>query len=235
MERGFKANPGQYIFSVLTFDPKKWQKKDDAYRAISQQTNKLIKRLEREFGKIVGVVAVEQHANGWPHVNLVFKFQDGILMDAEWVKKFEKRWLVPNAIACGFGKMNSAALIKEGEMEKVLSYVSKTGLSIAGELNKDSQIPMSAPKGFRRIRSIRGFLVSLKKESEYTGEIVKSNIELIDILNENNGPEGIIEKVMEKYPQAISAKRVEIVKCRQDKIVLAFKRVDAWNLRTLAN
>ena len=235
MERGFQANPGQYIFAVLTFNQRKWNRKEDAYKAISTQTNKLVKRLEREYGKIVGVIAIEQHANGWPHVNLVFKFKEGFVMDAEFVSSFEKRWLIPNAVACGFGKMNTASLVKDEEVTRVLSYVSKTGLNIVGEINKASQIPINAPKGFRRLRSIRGFLVNLKKEAEYTGEIVKSNIETIDKLNIEFGADSIIQTVIRKYPQASSAKDVSIIKTEVNKTIPIIHNINVKQTRREAS
>jgi hypothetical protein len=210
MQRAFKRNPGQYIFAVLTFDPKKIGKKN-AYKSISKFSNALIKKIERAYGKIIGVQAVEQHRNGYPHVNFVFKFQDIHGIDKEFVNSFLKRFLTPEAVKCGFGRMISADLVIEGEMDKVLSYVSKTGLSIiSGETNKDSQVPMEAPKGFRRLRSIRNFLKEEKRESEYTGGIIKSSVENIATSKESSGQESTIELISRKFPEFSKAKTIEI-------------------------
>jgi hypothetical protein len=210
MQRAFKRNPGQYIFAVLTFDPKKIGKKN-AYKSISKFSNALIKKIERAYGKIIGVQAVEQHRNGYPHVNFVFKFQDIHGIDKEFVNSFLKRFLTPEAVKCGFGRMISADLVIEGEMDKVLSYVSKTGLSIiSGETNKDSQVPMEAPKGFRRLRSIRNFLKEAKRESEYTGGIIKSSVENIATSKESSGQESTIDLISRKFPEFSKAKTIEI-------------------------
>lgn len=210
MQRAFKRNPGQYIFAVLTFDQKKIQKKN-AYESISKKSNALIKRIERTYGSIMGVQAVEQHRSGYPHVNFVFKFNEIEKVDKAFINKFLKRFLIPNAVKTGFGKQATADLLIDEDVEKVLSYVSKTGLTvISGEINKVSQVPIDAPKGFRRLRSIRGFLKEPKIQSELTGGIVKSRLEDIKLASDKIGYKGLIELVSREFPKLSDAKTVYI-------------------------
>ena len=233
MQRGFQRNPGQYVFAVLTFDPKKIGKKK-AYQSISKFSNALVKKIERSYGKIVGVQAVEQHKSGYPHLNFVFKFDEVHGIDKEFIHSFLKRFLTPEAVKCGFGRKTSADLIGEGEVDKVLSYVSKTGLSIiSGETNKQSQVPMEAPKGFRRLRSIRGFLKEKKRESEYTGGIVKSSLEEIGLSNDSMGDRAMIDLVTREFPMLSKAKSVKIVTTDNEKVsnFLEYK-AKAYKLKT---
>ena len=119
-------------------------------------------------------------------------------------------------------------------MDKVLSYVSKTGLSIiSGETNKQSQVPMEAPKGFRRLRSIRGFLKEKKRESEYTGGIVKSSLEEIGLSNDSMGDRAMIDLVTREFPMLSKVKSVKIVTTDNEKVsnFLEYK-AKAYKLKT---
>jgi hypothetical protein len=135
--------------------------------------------MNREFGKVEWVQVAEQHQSKWPHVNFLFKFEDNFILNESDCEKFRARWLVKNAYECGFGKRVSCDFI-EGDCGKIANYISKTGLElVTSESVKLSQVPISAPIGFRRLRTSKGFLPKIERSTgEYTGLILNNqNIE----------------------------------------------------------
>jgi hypothetical protein len=187
---GIAAHPGQYFFAVLTFNPKDYKNYEHAYTSISENSNALLRRMTKDFGVISWVQVTEQHKSKWPHVNFLFKFENEFINNEEDCEKFRARWLVKNAYECGFGKRVSCDLVK-GSCEKIANYISKTGMEnsdrVASEVTKLSQLPISAPIGFRRLRSSTRFLPKIKKGTgEYTGVILKGqNIEILKKIPED--------------------------------------------------
>jgi hypothetical protein len=200
-------NPGQWLFSVFTFNPKEYSDSNKAYDAISSNMGKLLKRMRREFGRELFIQTVEQHAKGWPHVNMIFKFKDKTFVDEKDVEKFRARWLVPNAKDCGFGKIVSCELAY-GDASGVADYIAKTGLRMVGEIAKESQVPINSPIGTRRLRSTQGLLAPIAKGSgEFTGAILKNHIDDL-----KNVPENLfIETMSRKFDDLDLVDKVSIV------------------------
>ena len=133
-------NPGQWLFSVFTFNQKEYTNSDKAYESIHPNMKKLLKRIDRAFGKILYVQTVEQHIKGWPHVNMIFKFDDKTFVDKKDVEEFRARWLVKNAKECGFGRMLSCELA-HGDATRIADYIAKTGLRIVVKVKTFSDYP----------------------------------------------------------------------------------------------
>ena len=197
-----KENPGQYFFAVFTV--KREGRKQDAYKEMSRNFRALIKRLVRAYGKIDWIQTLEQHKDGWPHMNMLFKFQDERSWSNEDTERFRARWLVKNSLECGLGKMVSCEIVgsTEDDLGKISSYMAKTGLTIiSAEVSKLSQVPTSAPKGTRRIRSSVGFLKPIaKNDSEYTGGIIQSSVTDIKRAYDSEGSEFVSSMIAKKLP-----------------------------------
>lgn len=210
IQKSIQESPGQYLFAVLTFNPKKISKQK-AYANITPSMNALIKKIERSYGQIEGMVAIEQHQSGYPHINLLFKFKDGSLLDDEAVEKIRTRFLIPEAVKRGFGRMLSLEIVKS--QDKMASYMAKTGLTvISGEVSKVSQVPTEAPYGTRRLRSLRRWLKPLdKSDGKYTGGIVKASLADIEVASNKIGHADFIELAIRGFPQFEGATSISIM------------------------
>lgn len=120
-----------------------------------------------------------------------------------------KTWLKPTAIKCGFGfKCDISAVNDQAAMN---GYLVKSS-NISGELsqtNSKDQLPIDAPKGFRRVRASRGFLVPKTKNEEVTGRLIQRPVEFVD---RNDGPRMVYLSELERAaPRSLLAylERVE--------------------------
>lgn len=160
-------------FAVLTFDQRHgpYRTVEGAFAGLVEAWPKLRKRLVREYGKLDYVATVEVHRSGWPHLNVIIVGEMGRACQGDGWKKV-RQILRQHAIECGLGKVLS---LEAARSRKALAgYVVKLcdeldGLS--GEVVKLSQAPVTAPAGFRRLRSSSGFLPSAHKSEGWTGHL----------------------------------------------------------------
>lgn len=173
-------------FFVLTFDRMKFRNQWDAYKGLVRCWQTFSQALRREFGELAYVSVAEQHRNGWPHLNVVVACKNlgARLRDNKQeanagdghplaiYKRGLRDWLITRAKRAGFGAMVSVELVRN--KKKMADYVVKLASveNVVGEVSKLSQTPVQAPKGFRRLRSSRGFLPPIEKDEEWTGELV---------------------------------------------------------------
>lgn len=212
------------VFFVLTIDRDGtqagglgWRDSTAAYRELSRCNERFFKRIRRwmkaegwnAFGS-KWVAVVEQHASGWPHINLVVHSpelaeflrkdradralinmtgRDAILLEGE---------LLRHAMDAEWGRQSTAEAVES--KDQIAGYITKCvgrADTIWGEVAKKSQNPLAAPVRFRRLRSGKGFLPPRKK-SDATGCLVKRR-------REDSG-DWIIEKVNPpKEPRANAA------------------------------
>lgn len=179
--------PDFWCFLTLTLDPKRFKSRESMYKRVGGMWAQFRHELKRIYGydhfflafevsvraKALHIHAIVrskklyaevQHAPG----EMVFKGKPSLGAGRVW-----KDWLKPTALACGFGfKCDVSAVRDHGAMSGYL--VKSSGIS--GELSQaDSkdQLPIDAPKGFRRIRSSKGFLVPKLKNEDVTGELIQ--------------------------------------------------------------
>lgn len=179
--------PDFWSFFTLTLNPRSFKSREAMYKAAGQKWQLFRHALKYKFGydhffiafeislrqgalHIHGIVrskrlfAAVAHAPGEPVV--AGKPSRGAA--AVW-----KDWLKPTAVSLGFGfKCDVSAVRDHGAMSGYL--VKSSGIS--GELsqaNSKDQLPIDAPKGFRRIRASKGFLVPKLKNEELTGELIQ--------------------------------------------------------------
>ena len=188
------------VFCVLTLDRKgtysgeqRWETPRDAYRDLGARTTELMRDL-RAWMRLMGwaplknqwVATVEAHRSGWPHMNLVFwspefaawlaeekraKLDDHISEDDTRFVSGEFANLVVNA---GWGVLSTAECAKS--RDESLGYICKVAGKAdesIGEIAKLTQLPLSAPFRFRRIRSGKGFLPKRRKSDAVTGTLVR--------------------------------------------------------------
>jgi len=196
-------NPDHVCFLVLTLDRNgtytglPWVDRWQAYRALSEMSRKLMKRLNRhyEFDGAVGsrwVATVEAHRSGWPHLNIVC-VSAGLSRDLRATTAARARAgktdretklvdgvLLAHVLGSGFGPQSTAEVAGSGAA--LAGYIVKLAgelehehaqvdASVPGEIAKLTQTPDNAPHGFRRLRSGKGFLPAKLKNEKVTGAL----------------------------------------------------------------
>jgi hypothetical protein len=172
------ASRSGWVYIVLTFNPQQWGDEWEAYRAGVKLWGRLRRRMERTWGKIEHIQTWERHQSGWPHVNILIH-NEHLAADCAgdgW-KKVRKEWLEPNAIACGWGMRTWIEPMKD--QEAMAGYMTKLARELVGAGVKD-QVPINAPKHFRRLRASPGLLPPPHKNPEYTGELRQVPVELVE-------------------------------------------------------
>ena len=183
-----------WVYLCLTIDRdgyytgRPWLDVNQAYRALSSMTEKLLKRLRREWSEPLRAwyAVVEAHKSGWPHVNLVVYAPrlarelatsmrarlDAGAKDRE--ASLLEGTLLEHAMAVGWGRQSIAEKVRD--RDALDGYCTKlAGMQDAsiGELAKITQAPTMAPARFRRLRSAKGFLPPRHKNLEVTGALVR--------------------------------------------------------------
>jgi len=186
-------DPQRVAFFVLTIDRngyysgQPWASVGEAYRQISTNARKFIKRLNR-LAKKQGVEpvgsrwvgTVEAHKTGWPHYQLL------LYLPREWAEQLPKRSkdhrsggrlaqeLRAMAEATGWGRRSTFEAARSGEA--AMGYLIKTAGSHdshVGEVAKLTQLPLNAPQKFRRLRAGKKFLPPRRKNPETTGTLLR--------------------------------------------------------------
>lgn len=200
MKEAFDKLPADgNVFLVLTLDQRgtysdrKWSGPDEANSELSRQSRNFLKRLRRYCAlrgwvdfKSQWVAVVESHRTGWPHINFVIHCPE---LARELDESYERRKragathrnatllegdLLDIAMQTGWGVQSVAE--RGRSADALASYIAKiagNADATMGELAKLSQSPVSARKGFRRLRSGVGFLPPVRKNPDYTGTLIR--------------------------------------------------------------
>ena len=172
-----------WIYLVFTFDRSK--SLENSYKNIIDCWNKFRCRFSRNFGKFSYIVLIEQHGDGYPHVNVLIKndlFYESC-RDENW-KDLRKNWLDKNVMESGFGWKYWVEPMRS--KEAISGYFVKLIGQMSAEFTKPSQIPISAPKGFRRLRASKGLLARAFKDYTLTGELIKASVKHLENFVNNN-------------------------------------------------
>lgn len=192
-------DPNGWVFFVLTLDRdgrysgKPWADVNEAFGALSRNTNRFLKRyrrLCRDVGwRVLGsewVIVIEAHKSGWPHANLLVyapehaAYLEGVRTRriaegaAERAAILLEGEVLRHAIESGWGPRSSAERVRHGAA--VTSYLVKLAGradAIKAEIAKTTQAPLAAPAGFRRLRSGTAFLPPRRKNPGFTGTLIK--------------------------------------------------------------
>ena len=161
---------GSWLYLVLTFDPSEYQDEFAAYRAGLDCWGRLAKRIARQWGELAYVQTWEKHKSGWPHVNvLLWCPLMAAAVDGDGWKSIRANWLGPAAVASGFGLRVWLEPMKNADA--MAGYVSKLSRELTGAGVKD-QVPVNAPRHFRRLRASRRLLPPPFKRQDITGVLV---------------------------------------------------------------
>jgi len=126
-----------------------------SYDVLTDKIKALIKSLRKQYGNIEYVYCVESHQSGWGHANLT-AFNKEMADDARLSgDMISPPWLKNHIKKTKLGAVYSKIVYS---YEGLAGYTIKTayGDSLTGqisEMNKTSQLPIKAPKGFRRIKT----------------------------------------------------------------------------------
>jgi len=184
--------PEELLYAVFTLDKTAMEArgvtKRSAYTYLDRMMATLVQRLRRRFGEVGYVCTIEQHQSGWPHLNVIFHspgMAAFVAAEGEVKNNHLPPWLKDAADSAGMGTVGWLEKPR-GTAEAIAGYLVKVAMQdtlslsgerqdhLTGELVKLTQLPITAPKGTRRLRSSRGFLPPrFKGNGEWTGAIRK--------------------------------------------------------------
>jgi hypothetical protein len=164
-------------------------------RHLQKRWRRLLEKLGHEDFKNKWVSVVEAHASGVPHLNVLIhspalareaaKFA-GYRMGAGATKRLGEHMLIggdwlEHVTDVGFGERSTWDVVRNDQeakqsRDRLFSYlveVAKRVHTTHRELAKRTQLPLVAPKGFRRVRSGVGFLPKKRKNPDISGTIVR--------------------------------------------------------------
>jgi hypothetical protein len=161
-----------WVYITLTYAHRR-KNVQAVYTKIADQVENLRRAIQRKYcrpgEKLQYIALIEQHKDGYPHVNLLIHTADFVAAANANYKSVRRR-IAKHIKGTGFGKF---WLEPMRNSEAMAGYFSK----LCGEVAKTSQAPMRAPKNFRRLRAAQGLLPPANKNPEYTGELVQQDVE----------------------------------------------------------
>lgn len=175
IESALKSRRG-WVYVVLTFDRGNRTSEDKraAYKRITLALQHLRTWLKRQYeGRVEYISLVEQHADGWPHVNVLIH-QPGLVAAANADWQATRQAVMASAVRCGFGFRLWLEPVKNDQA--IAGYFVK----LCHEASKLNQAPISAPRKFRRLRASQGLLPPRFKDPDVTGQLVKRPIEELE-------------------------------------------------------
>lgn len=177
---GLKKFP-RWVYIVLTFHLKNERDRWHSFFKAGKCWDKLRKRLDWRYGRLWYIQTWEQHKKGGCHCNLVLSNEEIYsAVIADW-RSWRKTVLKPQAVASGFGYVCWVAAC-DWKQEELAGYLAGKVHELSGAPQK-GQVPLDAPRHFRRLRSSPGLLPPLKAESSLTGELVRVPLPDYDVCN----------------------------------------------------
>jgi len=155
---------------VLTYPLREWPIARELFRFGVVSWSRLRKRIVREFGKTEYIQTWEQHKSGYPHVNIALCNTEFFLLACKDRKAIVRSWLLEAATECGFGKEMWVTPMYNAD--GFARYMTKLAKELTGAAVKD-QVPVNAPRHFRRLRASRGTLPPRHKDPSMTGKLIK--------------------------------------------------------------
>lgn len=174
---------------VLTYPRGPWPRKrmSELFRFGLVSWSRLRKRLKTEIGDFGYIQTWEVHRDKYPHVNIALTNLHALRysrQDSRMKDSWKQTWLEPNAMACGFGGICCHKPIRDEV--GMAGYLTKLSMELTGAAKKD-QVPVNAPRHFRRLRASRGMLPPRAKSEEYTGKLVRERLPVEPILDVEGG------------------------------------------------
>jgi hypothetical protein len=158
-----------WVYIVLTFDPKQWRNDWAAYRGGYYCWNRLRRALCKLYGRIEYIQTWERHQSGFPHLNVIVHSSEISARCADDGWKEWRQFLKREAVEAGFGEVLWVEPIRG--RDAISGYLTKVSRELVGATTKN-QVPVNAPHHFRRIRASRGTLPKVLKREGVTGKLV---------------------------------------------------------------
>jgi len=118
------------------------------------------------FGDIKYIQTWEIHETGWPHVHVAVSNEELWRISkrsptSNWID-----YVKPHAVACGFGPIGWVEPLRS--KAAMAGYLSKMAAELT-DSNIKSQVPVNAPRHFRRLRASVRLLPPPYKNPDITG------------------------------------------------------------------
>jgi hypothetical protein len=193
-----------WVYMVLTFNQN--DSVLNTYKKVYECWDRFRKRLCRKYGKIKYIVTVERHKSGYPHLNVLIFNRElfGELSGEGWrIWRSESGWGGRNVVECGFGFRLWAETVRSEDA--IAGYFVK----LCSEAAKLDQLPVNAPKHFRRIRASQGLLPKRIKCEDITGGVIKVEFERVKVIGDRIV---VVYKSLIKILNSILNDRIKVVR-----------------------
>jgi len=150
----------------LTFEQFDRKLDDAVFRKTLRCWSKLRKRLTRQYGKLLYIQTWEIHRSGWPHCHIAASNQSIHANYYHHPKTTFNHLIRKHARASGFGGQGWCEPIRD--QEAMAGYLAKLCRELTGT-GKAYQIPINAPKNFRRLRASVRLLPPCLRDEDLTG------------------------------------------------------------------
>jgi hypothetical protein len=188
-------NRQHWSLLTLTFKHREWKKTrlDLLFRFGYTAWSRLRKRLDCECGRIWYIQTWEIHKSMYPHCHVAIS-NENLHRHAEdcdiWERVYghvktpwKKNYLEDAVEECGFGTTCHLMPIRHGA--EMAGYLVKTAMELTGAGPKN-QIPINAPRHFRRLRASKGLLPKRHKDEHKTGALVKLPVDELEIADDGS-------------------------------------------------
>lgn len=159
-----------WVYMVITYPAREWPNVTELFKAGVVHWSRLRKRLDYEYGAIKYIQTWEIHRSGYPHVNVIISNENLYNSTIKDSFRLKKDVIDPMAQEVGFGFVRWLEPVKCAE--RMSSYLVKLSLELTGT-GKFNQLPINAPKHFRRLRSSRNLLPKRIKNDTITGCLMR--------------------------------------------------------------
>lgn len=171
---GLKKFDG-WVYIVLTYEDRRLSV-EKIYKRIVEQFQNFKQWIRRNYcapgERLQYVTLIEQHKDGYPHINVLMHSSKFVQAAGESWRKLRRK-VRAHAMSTGFGKVFWLEPVRNDDA------ISGYFVKLCGEVTKMNQAPMKAPQKFRRLRASRGLLPPVNKDPEYTGELVKLELDKV--------------------------------------------------------
>jgi len=184
------ASRKHWSLLTLTFPHRQWSPRrlDLLFRFGYTAWSRLRKRLNTECGRIWYIQTWEIHKSMYPHCHVVIS-NENVHRHAEECDLNERvyghvrtpwkqNYLEEAIVECGFGKVCHLAPVRGGA--EMAGYLVKLARELTGAGVKN-QVPVNAPRNFRRLRASQGLLPKRHKNDHITGTIVKMPVDEVEV------------------------------------------------------
>lgn len=155
-----------WTYLVLTYPDHHFANITELFLTGGAWWSKLRKRLQVAFGPFKYIQTWEVHKDWYPHVNVLISNEKlyQLALNERWEVKEEV--IQPMAKACGFGIVLGVDPMRS--QDGMAAYLSKLAMELTGGVTK-KQVPVNAPRHFRRLRASVRLLPKRIKSETITG------------------------------------------------------------------